>query len=309
MQTRILAIHPGALGDVILFGHLLSRLGASITIIAGREKADLLVGAGIASTAVDFDSLPMHEVFSDMPSEKCRLPGRLGEHDRLISCFGGEGASGLRLAAFGSVEDAAFLPVRPGEEFSAHLMDLWMDMLGVSWNYATNPPKWTVPQAWRIAGSEAIRQAGLSGKGRYFLIHPGAGSSKKCWPLENFRELSRELRGRGDVAWVLGPVECDWWAGKLPSLRAEVPVLLNPPLTVLAGALAGAECFVGNDSGVSHLAAAVGAPTVALFGPTRWEQFSPLGERVKVVQGSRMEDTSFKEVLSAAESMIQSTAL
>jgi len=83
----VLAVHPGALGDVILFGRLLSMLPGPITLVTGREKGELLAGVGVVRKVLDFDALPMHEAFTDTPLSQCRLPKLLGRHRRLISCF------------------------------------------------------------------------------------------------------------------------------------------------------------------------------------------------------------------------------
>lgn len=66
-------------------------------------------------------------------------------------------------------------------------------------------------------------------------------------------------------------------------LAREFPVLTALPLSALAGVLAGARASVGNDSGPAHLAAAVGALTLALFGPTRPEHFAPVGPHVRTL--------------------------
>ena len=65
--------------------------------------------------------------------------------------------------------------------------------------------------------------------------------------------------------------------------------------------LARCRAFVGNDSGVSHLAAALGVPTVALFGPTRPEHWAPRGERVRVLLGrnGRLDEISVEDCLDA----------
>jgi len=67
---------------------------------------------------------------------------------------------------------------------------------------------------------------------------------------------------------------------------------------VLAGVLAGAETYLGNDSGVSHLAAAVGTPTLALFGPTDARHFRPVGRRVRCIEAPNMEGIGAGEVLA-----------
>ena len=293
----ILAVHPGALGDVILLGHLLKRLTGRVTIVAGGEKADLLVGLGVAQRGVDFDAVDMHEIFADTDLTQCSLPGSLGVHDRLISCFaGGHRAAELRLAAACGAADAAFLPVRPDESVAAHLVDLWCDLLGLPPDGAAVRP-WPVPRAWRAAGDAVLPTP----RRRYAVLAPGAGSPGKCWPVERFVELGRSASAGGlRPLVVLGPVEMDRWPGeKIAMLREEFPVLVCPALSTLAGVLCGAEVTVANDSGVGHLSAAVGAPTLALFGPTRADHFAPIGASVAVIARAAMEEIRVADVAAA----------
>jgi heptosyltransferase III len=133
------------------------------------------------------------------------------------------------------------------------------------------------------------------------LIHPGSGSSRKNWPLERFIELSRRLEGLGHrVVWIRGPAEMgqpEAWTGER---------LDRPSLQALAATLAASRLFIGNDSGVSHLAAAVGAPTVALFGPTSQTVWRPDGPRVRVVDSAdgTMAGVSLEAVLGEAKASL-----
>jgi ADP-heptose:LPS heptosyltransferase len=103
---------------------------------------------------------------------------------------------------------------------------------------------------------------------------------------------------------VIGPAEEDRWpAGAIDSLRRRFATLVSPPLGVLAGLSAGAGACVGNDSGPTHLAAVVGAPTVALFGPTGREHFAPRGRRVRVVGARPLTELAVEEVLAALENL------
>lgn len=109
----------------------------------------------------------------------------------------------------------------------------------------------------RICGFEAERK-------NYIAIHPFSGSVKKNWPLESFREVARCLPG---------PVE--WCAGE--KFRFD-------DLGELAAWLAAARLYIGNDTGITHLAAALGVPTIAIFtasDPARW---APRGEHVTVLR-------------------------
>ena len=98
------------------------------------------------------------------------------------------------------------------------------------------------------------------------VIHPFASSVQKRWPLEKFREVARLLKM--PVRWCAGPEE------QLPqAVRID-------DLYELACWLARARVYIGNDSGITHLAAAVGTPTVVLFGPTDPAVWAPRTSRV-----------------------------
>lgn len=102
------------------------------------------------------------------------------------------------------------------------------------------------------------------------VLHPFSGSARKNWPLQGYRELAKLLPG--PVEWLAGPEE-----QLADAVRIE-------DLGELARWLTGARAYVGNDSGITHLAAAVGVPTVAIFGPTEPTVWSPRGENVKMVR-------------------------
>jgi len=314
----LLAIHPGALGDVVLFGHVLRAMGSARTLVAGGEKATLLAGLGCVERGLAFDALPMHEAFG--ANEPCGAggtpaPRRLSEwltgHERLVSCFAADSpAAQTKLAALAGVTVARFLPVRPPADFPNHLLELWGDLLGV--DVTLRPTPWPVPPTWREQAKATLHgrdvratpDAGQTPAPRGLaVLHPGSGGRAKCWPMERFAALSRRLARAGiRVAWSLGPVELDSWpTDLLTDLRRNHVVFDNTPLPLLAGLLAHAAVFVGNDSGVAHLAAAVGAPTVALFGPSNPTHFHPVGPTVRVIAKPTLETIHPDEVAEAIE--------
>ncbi len=320
-SAEILAIHPGALGDVILFARVLEALrdkcsaegGASrVRLAAGREKAELLCGLGAVDEAVDFDALPMQEVFSDRPAAECSLPARIGACEVLVSCLAaGDPRAERRLAELCRAEQAIFLPVRPAEDFPGHLVDLWAERVGVR---GVSPGEWTVPDENRRMALGALARAGAEADASWALIHPGSGSREKCWPAERFVELARSLRAARRSAadavqapepvFVVGPTELDWWGREaMALLEAEFPTIVSPPLNVLAGLVGEAAMYVGNDSGPSHLAAAVGTPTIAVFGPSNPVHFRPLGRRVRVIHRVRLSEVAVADVLGAMQGL------
>jgi ADP-heptose:LPS heptosyltransferase len=138
-----------------------------------------------------------------------------------------------------------------------------------------------VPASARRAAAAFLHRLGVGTP--YAVVHPGSGSPRKNWPAERFAEVARRVEAAGPRPLVLvGPA--DETAAAPLAGTAGWPALTGLRLEELVGLLDGAALYVGNDSGVSHLAGAVGAPTVAVFGPTRALRWRPLGPRVVTVE-------------------------
>jgi ADP-heptose:LPS heptosyltransferase len=106
-------------------------------------------------------------------------------------------------------------------------------------------------------------------------VHPGAGGRAKRWDIAGFVQVAHWWRSRcGSVVAIAGPAE----AGEPPALGP--PEVRDWPLVDLAAVLARVALYLGNDSGVSHLAGAVGAAGVVLFGPTSARRWRPLAGRL-----------------------------
>jgi heptosyltransferase-2 len=132
-------------------------------------------------------------------------------------------------------------------------------------------------------------------------IHLGSGSAQKNWPIDCWIDLASEIEGLASGLTVVTG-EADRWvtAAFLERFRSpKVNVCDSLPFPALAAELRRCRLFVGNDSGVSHLAAALGTRIVALFGPTDPAIWRPLGEHVTVVQSRNgtMQGIEFDEVL------------
>jgi ADP-heptose:LPS heptosyltransferase len=140
-----------------------------------------------------------------------------------------------------------------------------------------------------------LRQAGRSGlavpriqcpaapPGDFAVIHPFSGSSRKNWALGRYRELAQCLEM--PVRWCAGPEE-----------QLEDAVRIDN-LYELACWLRKARLYIGNDSGITHLAAAVGVPVVAIFGPTDPAVWAPRGDRVHVLSAN-LDDIPVEQVLN-----------
>ena len=115
-------------------------------------------------------------------------------------------------------------------------------------------------------------------------LHPGSGSPRKNWPIENWTELGRVLLGRAPQFLLIGGEADEERVAALCAAWQDAPVLVarHLPLPQLAAVLARCHLFIGHDSGISHLAAAVGAPCLLLFGPTDPAVWAPANPQVRV---------------------------
>jgi ADP-heptose:LPS heptosyltransferase len=129
---------------------------------------------------------------------------------------------------------------------------------------------------------------------------PGSGGRAKNWPAENYLQLARHLAPSIRVITVLGPAEAH-----LEDAFASLPSISNPTLGALAGLARLSSAFAGNDSGVSHLAAASGARGVVIFGPTDPARWRPLG-KVTVIRRMPLGGVPWQQVAQALEDVIGS---
>ncbi|MCX6564831.1 MAG: glycosyltransferase family 9 protein [Candidatus Aminicenantes bacterium] len=133
----------------------------------------------------------------------------------------------------------------------------------------------------------------------YAVVHPGGGSRLKLWPGERFREIIRALAEAGlSGAVVLGEAETslttEWTDSSLPSGWILVD---RPSLPDLAALLSGASYYLGNDSGVTHLAAVLGAPGLAVFRSEFAGAWHP-GGKIDVISAEDVRDISVAAVLT-----------
>jgi heptosyltransferase III len=121
----------------------------------------------------------------------------------------------------------------------------------------------------RACGEEARLAAGGHGPPPWLVVQPGAGSAAKCWPAEGFARAVTTLaaRARLNVCVHVGPADASAGAALRRHVGDGVVWLREPALAALAGVLANAALYLGNDCGVSHLAAALGVPSLVLFDP------------------------------------------
>ncbi len=263
-----LLIRPGGLGDCLLCVPALEWLAREAEAEIWAPGAVVPLLARIApARAISSTGLDLVEIGSEAPR---RVVERLRAFDEVVSWYGGNRAEFREAVARHGLPFRFFeaLPPREGE---THAADFFLAQVGGA------------------APAVPVLEVAPEGAGGIY-IHPFSGSRKKNWPVEKYRALAERLPG--PVYWVRGEEDPEL-AGALEPMG----------LDALARRLKGARLYIGNDSGVSHLAAAVGAPVVALFGPTDPRVWAPRGRgRVEVVTG--MEEAGVEAVAGVCERML-----
>jgi ADP-heptose:LPS heptosyltransferase len=273
-RAGILALFPGALGDLLCCWPALAELrrvtGAPLTLGARTAWLDVLPEGEVAGWSIDRREVA--DLFASGPL-RASTTALLGRFARIES-WTGHGdphfADRLRAASGADVAVHAFRDLRPGE----HAADYYARCVGVTTRRERLPVR-AAAADWAAAlwerhrlGSEAL------------ALHPGSGGIRKNW--EGMAAVAEAWRTHGRPVVVLrGPAESE----RASRLDGDV-VVQGESLDRVAAVLARSARYLGNDSGISHLAAMVGARGVAVFGPTDARAWRPLGDGVAVVEGS-----------------------
>ena len=286
MSRRCLVVHPGALGDVLLAGPALAHLralGYGPTLAVVSRLVPLFEASGMVDAAFDLEALALHRLFVEAPD-----PGALGmmaTFDAVV-CWIGAGDATFR-ASLARLERPTVVaraapPAGAGRHVSRHLLET-LEPLG--------PLSVDVPfAALRVAEAARSKVRGwLAARGivagEAIVLQPGAGSPMKVWP--GFAALARRLREAGQpLVTLMGPADHTVVRVLLDAGAVRDDTLARDwTLPEVAALLGLARAAVGNDSGPTHLAAAVGCQTVALFGPTDPAMWAPIGPHVMAIDG------------------------
>jgi heptosyltransferase III len=309
-----LVYHAGALGDFLtalpaIAAWRRQRAGGGPVVLLGRP-AHAVLAAGLVEGAWDAGSARFASLFAGSPSPEVRA--LLADIDSAL-VFAPAGAGIVRGLERAGVRGIVRHDPFPKER--VHVVDYHLSLFP---NLALEPDE-RVPHVAVGAGGAAAEGGAaavptttavheVAAPARPMVIHPGSGSLSKNWPVERFVEIAERLGGETPIVWVIGPAEAE--SGTAEAIDRAIPgarVWRNLPLSELADRLCGARLFVGNDSGVAHLAAAAGCPVVVMFGASDPVVWAPRGRSVTVLgDGTRgMNAISVEAVLAACRAILR----
>ena len=300
--SRILVIRAGALGDFVLTLPLIECVrkhfpDAMITLAGYRDIAILALEAGLADEIVRVDDALFAPLFSEGPSATEELRAFAARFDRGIVVWHDASrriAQGLRVAG---LDDVLHIDPIPAEGDAVHSISHMLSQLPKAWG-----SDWAEPL--HCPASAARRSDMRERFGNCAVVHPGSGGrgADRNWPAERFAQVCDTLAAAGMPCVIpQGPADEQAVADTLAScVDAEPRVAVDLSVPELAALLAEARVCVGNDSGVTHLAAAVGTRTVAVFGATDSVVWRPSGRDVRLLRAVPITDISVGEVLREA---------
>jgi heptosyltransferase III len=308
-MQRGLIVQPGAIGDCVLTLPLASfmketlQLGG-IDLLAHTEYVGFLPGRSCIDGVHSIDSLDLHRLYAAKDTFE------LGDRDALISAFSdytwittflGEPDSNFEqnliyTANCSHSAEVITLSMKPPKDHCEHLVDFYIEQflnqsgLSVPARSAqTGGPFIRATEADMDAGRDMLRETGIDLDSRLIVIQPGSGGSGKCWCLDNFLAIAETLVSKGiEVLFLLGPAELDRFGDTTiaDTIGGVAKILRDLSLAQVLAVLSFADGFIGNDSGITHLAAALGITTLAVFGPTNPAVYKPLGPAVTVFSSS-----------------------
>ncbi|MHC4205806.1 MAG: glycosyltransferase family 9 protein [Planctomycetota bacterium] len=303
-MQRGLIVQPGAIGDCILTLPLAAYMKdaldlGGIDILGHTEYIGFLPGRSCIDSVRSIDSIDVHRLFAEIKKFV------LNDQDPLINAFRdyglivtflGEPNSNFEqnlifTANCSHSAEVITLTMKPPTGFSRHLADFYIrqfiEQSGFSLQRQTIQAGDCLIKATDAdinTGKELLREIGLGFGEKQMVIQPGSGGTKKCWHLENFLAVAKELDSRGaDIIFLLGPAETERYSDEtIEKISSVGKCLTDLSLTQVLGLLSCVEGFIGNDSGITHLAAALGVRTYSIYGPTDPEVYKSIGPDVTV---------------------------
>jgi heptosyltransferase III len=303
-MNRILVIRGGAIGDFVLTLPSIKLLRdafprAHIEILGYRHIIALAERRFYTDAIRSIESGTLAPFFASDAALPVELTEYFGSFDLILSyLFDPDGIFHNNLKRCGLKTFIAGPPKLGSHEHAALQLARPLEQIGLRLKHS----------AARIYPSERDREfaRNFSGSSRktFIALHPGSGSKAKNWPIEKWKKLGEHLFSNGRTVLVVAGEADEERSGTLETAWKDKPVRFakNLPLPHLA-ALFESSVFIGHDSGISHIAAAAGARSILLFGPTDPAIWAPANGGVTVLRApeGNLNSLAVEDVITVLE--------
>ena len=271
-MKKALVIRVGSLGDIVLTFPVLQSFknnGYSVDLVTRGSLLRSLILLGVVNNGIAFDSQEMSDLFKKQPENPARWASLLAKYDYILSYFSEDEVFSQNLLRFAPVMPK-FFGVSP-EILTGHASQYLLQPL--------------INDGFRIARIFRFPELSRERNSKFF-IHPGSGSHEKNWPFENFLFFAKEISRTGvEVSIILGECEennRELWLKEF----GDGSVISSAPIEKIVHLFLSGKWYLGNDSGITHLAAACGLMTYAVFGPTDPPIWAPVGNNVRIFRST-----------------------
>ncbi|HKT34081.1 MAG TPA: glycosyltransferase family 9 protein [Nitrospira sp.] len=306
MSRTVVILHPGGFGDLLLavpaIRGLRERFPLHQIVLSGHaEAAQLLAECGLVDRWLSAQSAAWTALFAGMPPDDSLLRDCLSRCDVAVAWTRDDmGTVAAALSSSGAAAVVVDSPFAPALS-STHQSDRFIELTGGEAGQAS-VARLSIPNAVRDEADACLAGYKIRQGQPLAMVHPGSGSRHKCVTPAVLVPVLEGLEAEGlEPVLLEGPADHEI-VEQLSDRLSHHPVCLSGlSVRLLAGVLARGDVFLGHDSGVTHLAALLGTPTVALFGPTDPFRWAPRGSAVTVISGSLCRCASWEAVKACVE--------
>jgi len=286
---KVLILHSGGIGDLFLalpalriFRRAFRR--ATLELMGRPERLALVAFDLQAQSIHSIDQAGMAYFYANGGTLPPRLSAFFSSFITVLVFGKDRGNILAKNMGRAGVERVIPIPSFPPKESAIHVSDYLIEALraaGIAGQSLSSPLR--LPQKALAFARRFWAGFGLQEGQRILAIHPGSGSPAKNWDPKKFARVADWSSERCKILLISGPAQ-DGVEEVSGSMKKARPLVAdNLPLIQLAAVLKASTAYLGNDSGITHLAASLGLPTVAIFGPTNPAIWGPRGPRVHII--------------------------
>jgi heptosyltransferase-3 len=303
---RGVIVNPGALGDCILVlplaEYMIKTLSlTSVDIIGKSDYVDFCPGRTSIRSTRAIDTIQFHRFFVE--EDDFTIEGR---SDPLVSVFTGyewivsflgeaetDFEKNLIFTIYSTQSaEISILPMFAPEGNTGHIADFYIQKF-IQEN-GLEGPEYTFNHKGTLItpintdlqwGRQLLASVGLNPDAKTVVIQPGSGGKYKCWHLDNYCKIASDLADNNyQPLFLLGPAEQERFSQSEKDRLCNVgKMIFSLNIKQVMQLLSTSHGYIGNDSGVTHLAGAMGVKTLAIFGPTSPDVYKPVGPKVTTI--------------------------
>ena len=308
-RGKILVIRGGAIGDFILTLPVLSALRqqfphAHLEVIGYSHIAQLALTGGLVDQVRSIEARALAGFFARNAGLDEKLAEYFSNFALIVSYLYDPDEIFQSNVARSSKAQFIAGPHRPSESEDIHATQVFLKPLERLGIFDADPiPRLDVRQSFGLSEPRINARASS-----WLALHPGSGSPRKNWPEANWATLLQRLQETTDINFLMIGGEAE--GERLMRLSAPVTptritLAQSLPLPELASRLSACRAYIGHDSGITHLAAAVGLRGLVLWGASNEKVWSPRSERILMIRApGELSELSVEDVASNVRSAL-----